>query len=144
MNQIRPWLYIGKYRETTDEHLLKSHQIGAMLQLAELVEQPGIVSLYLAVEDGEPLSPELLKAGIDFVKASKNDGRKILVSCGAGISRSASFAIASLKEIEQLNLLEAYREVKLHHRDSMPHPVLWKSLCGYFHEDISFAKMLRA
>ena len=45
MNKIRPWLYIGKYRETKNSFLLEAHQIGAMLQLAELVEHTGIISL---------------------------------------------------------------------------------------------------
>ena len=100
MNQIRPWLYIGKYRETRDYRLLTAHGITAMLLLAELVEHPGITSLYLAVEDGEPLPHEMLTKGVDFVKAQKAAGQTILVACGAGISRSASFAAAALKEMK--------------------------------------------
>ena len=60
MDKIRPWLYIGKYRETLDGRYLSAHNITAMLLLAELVEHPGITSLYLAVEDGEPLPSESL------------------------------------------------------------------------------------
>ncbi|MFZ4547704.1 MAG: hypothetical protein ACOYN4_09730 [Bacteroidales bacterium] len=86
MNQIRPWLFIGKYRETLDIELLKIHGIGSMLQLAELVEQPQIQSLYLAVDDGIALPYEMLKAGIEFIKTNQNEGRKVLVACGAGIS----------------------------------------------------------
>jgi protein-tyrosine phosphatase len=142
MNQIRPWLYIGKYRDTTDLLLLEAHQIGAMLQLAELVEHPGITSLYLPVDDGVPLPYPMLKKGVDFVKTQKDQGRKVLVSCGAGISRSATFAIAALKEIEGLNLSDAFREINLHHRETLPHPALWKSLCDYFREEISYSKML--
>jgi len=143
MNQIRPWLYIGKYRETRDFDLLKAHQIGAMLLLAELVEHPGIMSLYLAVEDGATISPQILKTGIEFVKSNKNAGRKTLVACGAGISRSATFAIASLKEIEQTSLLEAYHIVKQKHPETLPHPLLWKSLCGFFDENIPFFQILK-
>lgn len=142
MNQIRPWLCIGKYRETKDLFLLEFHQIGAMLQLAELVEHTGIISLYLPVEDGVPLPEPMLKKGIDFIKNQKDKGRKVMVSCGAGISRSTTFAIAALKEIEQLNLSDSYREIKLHHPETMPHPALWKSLCEYFNEEISYSKML--
>ena len=143
MNRIRPWLYIGKYQETTNQYLLTAHQIGAMLQLAQRVEQPGIVSLYLALNDGEPLSFELLSKGIEFVKRNQETERTILVACGAGISRSVAFAVASLKEIEQLTLLEAYREVKQHHPEAMPHPAIWLSLCQYYNEDVPFIKLLR-
>jgi protein-tyrosine phosphatase len=111
MNQIRLWLYIGKYSDTTNLSLLEFHQIGAMLQLAELVEHPGIISLYLNVDDGVSLPEPLLKEGIEFVKAQKGQGWKIMVSCGAGISRSTTFAIAVLKEIEQISLSESYREI---------------------------------
>ena len=141
MDQIRPWLYIGKYRETKDVFLLGYHQIGAMLQLAELVEHTGIISLYLPVEDGVSLPEPMLKEGIDFIKNQKDQGRKIMVSCGAGISRSTTFAIAALKEIEQLNLSDSFQEIKLHHPETMPHPALWKSLCEYYKEEISYSTM---
>jgi len=84
----------------------------------------------------------MLKKGIDFIKNQKDQGRKVMVSCGAGVSRSTSFAIAALKEMEQLNLSDSYREIKLHHPETMPHPALWKSLCKYFNEDISYSTML--
>ena len=142
MNQIRSWLYVGKYRETKDLFLLEFHQIGAMLQLAELVEHIGIISLYLPVEDGVFLPETMLKKGVDFIKTHKDQGRNVMVSCGAGISRSTSFAIAAIKEIEQLNLADSFREVKIRHHETMPHPLLWKSLCEYFREDISYSTML--
>lgn len=47
MNQIQPWLYIGKYRETRNLHLLQAHHIEIMFQMAELIEKPGIITLYL-------------------------------------------------------------------------------------------------
>jgi hypothetical protein len=143
MNQIRPWLFIGKYRETLDSGLLKINGINAMLQLAELVNQPEITCLYLAVEDGIPMPHEKLKTGIEFIKTNQNDGRRVLVACGAGISRSAAFAIASLKEVENLCLLEAYKAVKQHHPETLPHPAIWQSLCMYFDENVSFTELLK-
>ena len=142
MNRIRPWLYIGKYRETRNLSLLSRVKIDAALQLAELVEQPGIETLYLAVDDGVALSTELLQQGIAFIIANKDQGKRVLVSCGAGISRSTSFALAALKEVEELDLLEALQEVKRRHPDAMPHPALWQSLCEYYDEDIPFVDTL--
>ena len=51
MDEIRPWLYIGKYRDTLDKNYLEFNSIKAMLQLADPVEQKGINSLFLVVED---------------------------------------------------------------------------------------------
>jgi protein-tyrosine phosphatase len=141
MNQIRPWLYIGKYRETLDYQLLSAHNITAMLLLAELVEHPGITSLYLAVEDGEPLPGEMLAKGVEFVKVQKEAGQTVLVACGAGISRSTAFAVAALKEIENISLRQAIHIVKQAHPDSMPHFKLWQSLCDYYGEIIPWIEI---
>jgi protein-tyrosine phosphatase len=136
MYPIRPWLYIGKYRETCDPILLQEHGVTAMLQLAERVEQPGIVSLYLPVEDGQPLRPDLLQQGIEFVRTQQAQGRTTLVACGAGISRATTFALAAMKEAEGLDLREAWRQLRAKHPNAMPHPELWASLCAYYAEDV--------
>jgi hypothetical protein len=141
MNQIRPWLYIGKYRETKDYPYLTYHNIEAMLLLAEMVEHPGINSLYLPVEDGEPLPLDLLKQGLDFIEQQRNQGNIVLVACGAGISRSGAFTIAALKESENLTLLDAFQQVQRLHPDTMPHYRLWQSLCDYYGEDIPWTKL---
>ena len=67
----------------------------------------------------------------------------MLVACGAGISRSSTYAIASLKEIEDLGLLQAFHEVRALHTEALPHPELWKSLCAYYEEDVPFLTLLR-
>jgi protein-tyrosine phosphatase len=141
MDRIRPWLYIGKYRETLNHRLLAVNQIEAMLQLAELVEHPGIVSLYLPVEDFQPIPFDLLKQGVEFICAEKERGHRVLVACGAGINRSTAFTVAVLKEEERLSLLDAFRLVKQSHPEAMPHPPIWASLCEYYQENIPFDKL---
>ena len=104
MNEIRPWLCIGKYRETNDLYLLQEQEVQSMLLLAALVEQPDIQTLYLPVEDGELLPTHHLEQGVLFLKSMENSQQRTLVACGAGISRSATFCVAALKEIEGLDL----------------------------------------
>lgn len=142
MDRIRPWLYIGKYRDTLNRNLLAVNRIEAMLQLVELVEHPGIVSLYLPVEDFQPIPHDLLRQGIDFVQAQKQQEHRVLIACGAGINRSTVFAVASLKEEEGLSLLDTFRAVKQSHPEAMPHPPIWASLCEFYQEDISFEKLI--
>ena len=60
MDEIRPWLYIGKFRDTLSKSYLEAKSIQAMLQLAKKVEQPGITSLFLPVQDLEPIPLNLL------------------------------------------------------------------------------------
>ena len=134
MDAIRPWLFIGKYRDTRNDSLLDGFGVGAMLQLAEHVPHPRIATLYLEVEDGVPLRPALLLQGMTFVHEARRADQRILIACGAGISRSAAFAAAALKELEQVSLSEALRMVRSCHPEALPHPAIWKSLRSYYGE----------
>ena len=143
MDQIRPWLFIGAYRDTLNKSYLDFKSIRAMLQLAEKVEYPNIASLYLPVQDLAPLAEEHIRAGVDFIRQHKDNGVRILVACGAGINRSSAFSAAALKEEEGLTLFEAFREVKRYHPESMPHEPVWKSLCAYYGETIPYLDLMR-
>ena len=141
MNQIRPWLYIGNYRDTIDHALLADEGITAILQLAAYPIYPDSVNMFLPVEDGAPLPDHLLRVGLDFIRQHHAD-KKILVACAAGISRSATFCIAALHEVEQLSLADAYRAVKQARSIIIPHYALWDSMCGYFGEQTSYRQVV--
>jgi len=143
MDEIRPWLYIGKYRDTLDKNYLDFKSIKAMLQLADRVEQKGINSLFLPVEDTGPTSPALIKQGVDFILAEKGNEHKVLVACGAGINRSTAFCMAALKETEGLSLLGAFKEIKRRHPASMPHEPVWESFCKYYNESTPYLDIMR-
>ena len=143
MYRIRPWLYVGKFRETQNNDWLKQCEISAILQLADSVKQPAILSLYVPVEDGELLPFERLKSGVEFVRLAKAQSSNVLIACGAGISRSASFAVAALKEEEKLTLLDAFQQVLAQHPQARPHLALWQSLCEYYDEDVTYKDILK-
>ena len=143
MDEIRPWLYIGKYRDTLDKHYLEFKSIKAMLQLADQVEQKGINSLFLPVEDVSPTLPALIKQGVDFILAEKGKEHKVLVACGAGINRSTAFCMAAIKEVEGLSLLDAFKEIKKRHSASMPHEPVWESFCRYYNESTPYLDIMR-
>src|SRR5262245_35643436 len=138
MNRIRPWLYIGKYRDTLDGTLLQASGVGAMLLFVEDVHYPSIASLYLAIEDGVPLASHILQEGLAFIAQHKSEGRAVLIACGAGQSRSVTFGIAALKEEEGLTLMDALRAVAINYPDAEPHKVLWESLCRHYGEEIPY------
>ena len=142
MDEIRPWLFIGNYRDTLNNTYLGQKSIHAMLQLAEKVEIPNIVSLYLPVEDFAPLQHNLLRQGVDFIRRQKRDGNRILVACGAGINRSSAFCTAALKEEEDMSLFEAFKEVKKKHPESIPHEPVWESLCDYYNESTPYLDVM--
>jgi protein-tyrosine phosphatase len=136
MQQIRDWLYIGGYSETAHLWYLQLNGISAMLQLADYVPQPEMKILYLPVEDAAPLPAEKIKKGVEFILKQKAEGKKILLSCGAGVSRSVTFGIAALMETENHDIFDAYREILLHHDDADPHVELIISLASYYGKEL--------
>lgn len=144
MNQIRPWLYVGNRFDSEDSALLAQHGIGAILQLYTSVEQAGIIGLYVPVEDGYPLIPAVFALGVPFVREQKQLGRRVLIACGAGISRSATVAIAVLKEEERLSLEAAFHVVRQGNPRALPDQIHWESLCRQYGEDKSFWDLWQA
>lgn len=137
MHEIRDWLYIGKYSHTRELDYLNQVGITAMLQLAEHVPQPDIDTLYLDVDDGVPIPHEMIERGINYILEKKKANNKVLVACGAGISRSSAFALAALGEIEKRSLFDAYREVFKRYQDAQPHFALMMSLSLYYGKEIT-------
>lgn len=137
MHKIRDWLYIGKYRETTNRLLLDSYHIGAMLHLAEDVRHEGIETLYLGIDDGVPVKQDILKQGLDFLIEQKSQGKILLSACGAGISRSTTFAMGVLMHEENLDIWEAYQAILDHHPDALPAYPLVVSLGDYHQTPIT-------
>lgn len=137
MHKIRDWLYIGKYRETVNRALLNSYNIGAMLHLAEDVRHDGIETLYLGIDDGVPVKHEILKQGIDFLVDQKAQGKIVLSACGAGISRSTTFAMGVLMHEEKLDIWEAYQTVLDNHPAALPAYPLIISLGEYYQTPIA-------
>ena len=143
MDEIRPWLYIGKYKDALDKSSLDHKSIQAMLQLDESIEQTGIVSLYLPVADMGQTPHHLIKQGVEFILEEKKKGHNILVACGAGINRSPAFCAAALKEVEGLRLIDAYKDVKNKHFDAYPNELVWKSFCDYYNETTPYLDIMR-
>ena len=142
MYSIRPWLYIGKVRETSERTIMYTYQIGAILQLAHPAQRPGIESLYIPVDDGIPLPSTQLEQGVTFARAQKVAGHKLVIGCGAGISRSVTFTMAVLREEEGINLRDAYEQIVAVHPEAMPHYELLKSLGAYYNDPVTTKALL--
>jgi hypothetical protein len=142
MHSIRPWLYIGKVRETGDRSIMYAYQIGAILQLAYPAKHTGIKSLFIEVDDGVPLSTSALQQGVTFAQVQKAAGHKLVIACGAGISRSVTFTMAVMHEEEGIGLLDAFEQIVAIHPDAMPHYELLKSLGEYYNDPTATKALL--
>ena len=130
--KLRPWLYQGNYKDSTDLNALQQHEIGAILQFAVNAQHPGIETLYLPFNDGNPIPYEYIEQGINFVL--KHREQNVLVGCLAGISRSTTFSAGVLKASEGLTLKEALAYIRNKHPFAQPHPRVWRSMCNFYGE----------
>ncbi len=143
MYAVRPWLFVGKYRDTLNLSRLCVHHIKAMLELDEPEPHPGIHTLYVRTIDGAPFYKEDFRRGVEFILLEHQLGRNVLIASGAGISRAVAYTMAALKEAEDLPLLEAYELILERDPKALPHPVIWQSLCDLYNENIPYVKVLR-
>ncbi len=132
-NQITDSLYIGSAQLTTMSEKLKELSITSVLKLYESPpDWPAGFKVYnMPHPDGQPLSAERMARHIRFIANEIEAGRKVLVVCGAGISRSSTAVLAYLVSTG-MSLPDAYRLLKSRHPIANPNPVLWESLIKYF------------
>ena len=132
MNEVIDWLYVGPVQDAENYDLLKAAGIGAVLTLAWPIEHPDIAVKRVFFEDGEPIPDEVFYEALSFVRQQRRLGRKILIACSAGISRSPAIAIAVLHELESYPLVEAFRTVLGRVHIAQPRPETWSSLCRFY------------
>ncbi len=135
MYQIRDWLFVSGYALASDASVIQTQQIDAMLQLYKPFEIPGVESLYLQMVDGQPLSEATLMQALTFIKQQHQAENTLLITCGAGVSRSVTMATAALHIIEGLPLRAAYRAIRQAHPDALPDHVHWDALRTHFDAD---------
>ena len=136
MDWVAEGIAIGGKRDTTAPAALAAAGVEAVLQLhgPEPCDDafpftPRV--LQLRVLDGVPLPEEVVRESVTFIREQRSAGRRILVACGAGQSRSASLVAAYLCE-EGLTLEAAFTLLIEGRPRVLPHPALLRSLCKLY------------
>ena len=132
MNQVLDWLYVGSVKDAEDYTALQRAGIKAVLTLAWPIQHPDIAVKRVYFEDGEPIPDEVFYETLSFVRQQRRLGRKVLIACSAGVSRSPAIAIAVLHELEGYPLVEAFRTVLGKVRLAHPHQAIWNSVCRFY------------
>ena len=142
MNEVLEWLYVGAVQDAEDYEALKAAGIGAVLTLAWPITHPDdIVVERVFFEDGEPIPDEVFYQALSFVRRQRRQGRKILIACSAGVSRSPTIAIAVLHELVGYPLVEAFRTVLGRVHMAQPRAVTWSSLCRFYGQIVTPAEV---
>ncbi|NXI42659.1 DUS16 phosphatase, partial [Galbula dea] len=115
--RILPHLYLGCQRDVLNKELIQQNDIGYVLNASNTCPKPDFIPeshfLRVPVNDSfcEKILPWLDKS-VDFIEKAKASNGRVLVHCLAGISRSATIAIAYIMKRMDMSLDEAYRFVK--------------------------------
>ncbi|XP_075921457.1 dual specificity protein phosphatase 16-like isoform X2 [Petromyzon marinus] len=114
---ILPHLYLGSQADVLDKGLMSHNGITHVLNASNTCPRPDFVpeSCFLRVPVNDSYCEKILPwldRSVDFIEQVKVSDARVLVHCLAGISRSATVAIAYVMKSLGLGSDEAYRFVK--------------------------------
>lgn len=76
------------------------------------------------IRDGRINNPELFAKAVDVARKRYRQDGSVMISCAAGISRSATVAATILSAEENMNFDAAVAEIQKHRKRADPHPKL--------------------
>ncbi|XP_041705675.1 dual specificity protein phosphatase 8-like [Coregonus clupeaformis] len=115
--RILPHLYLGSQKDVLNKDLMVQNGITYVLNASNTCPKPDFISeshfMRIPVNDNycEKLLPWLEKTN-EFIDKAKVSNCRVIVHCLAGISRSATIAIAYIMKTMRLSSDDAYRFVK--------------------------------
>lgn len=115
--RILPHLYLGCQRDVLNKELMLQNNIAYVLNASNTCPKPDFIpeSHFLRVPVNDSFCEKILPwldRSVEFIEKAKASNACVLVHCLAGISRSATIAIAYIMKRMDMSLDEAYRFVK--------------------------------
>lgn len=110
------YLFVGGAEAAQNIEWLQANQISHVLNVAQeiceinedIYVHLNIQRLWLKIEDHSEYNiKQHFDQALAFIALARNNGGKVLVHCAAGVSRSATIAIAALMCLESMALKEA-------------------------------------
>jgi histidinol-phosphate aminotransferase len=135
MSFITPMVAIGDLGAALDHRLIRTGKIEAVLSMAP-VDLRGVVThhLRLDVVDRGPLPFHTITTAVAFIDGHVRQGRRVLLHCEMGISRSPSLAVCYMHELQGMTIDEALAHVKSIRPRADPHPDLMGSIRAYYRQ----------
>ncbi|MEH6473150.1 MAG: dual specificity protein phosphatase [Halopseudomonas sp.] len=137
MHLVTPLLAIGSRDDAANPELLQRFEIDAVLSLepVRLLKQVSC-QMILRVQDRIALPDATIEQAIDFLQLQIRQGRRVLVHCQMGISRSPALVLAYLQQHPcdsfcDLTLAQAQTRLQQIRPQAEPHPALIESLQRY-------------
>ncbi|XP_011310348.1 dual specificity protein phosphatase 10 isoform X2 [Fopius arisanus] len=116
-SRVLPFLYLGNGRDAADLQLLRAlgatRVLNVTSQLPGYHEARGITYRQIpATDSGHQNLKQYFEEAFDFIEEARKAGSSVLVHCQAGVSRSATIAIAYIMRHKGLSMVDAYKLVK--------------------------------
>eukprot|EP01120_Amphizonella_sp_Union-15-10_P010402 TRINITY_DN414_c0_g1_i1.p1 TRINITY_DN414_c0_g1~~TRINITY_DN414_c0_g1_i1.p1 ORF type:complete len:169 (+),score=17.97 TRINITY_DN414_c0_g1_i1:68-574(+) len=108
------FLYVGSRGAASNEELLKDHGITHILNVSGSQQRfPGkFTYMNLTLVDKPDFNiSEFFNEASEFIETARKQGKKILVHCTGGVSRSPTIALAYLVISRNLSLKDALMEI---------------------------------
>lgn len=128
MDFVAPSLAVGSFAEAASQSYRLAHGIEAVLSLVEVDFRLGEQHATLPLRDGERLPAATVAAAVAFIDHQLRAGRKVLVHCQMGLSRSPAIAAAYLCACSGMRIGPALDWVCRQRVGAAPHPRLVESL----------------
>ena len=125
-NEIIDNIYVGNYRTASDAELLIKEGITHILNCANglknFFENDNIFKyLYMPIYDSESQKlDKYLEQTNSFIKEGSENGNKILIHCGSGISRSSTLCLMYMIMEKNYKFSDAYTLIKQKRKCVLP------------------------
>lgn len=143
MDFVTPMVAVGAMSDALDDLGLQAKRIGAALSLSPVALDVAVAHhCLLEIKDRVALPHEAIAAAVAFIAEQVREGRRVLIHCEMGVSRSPSLAICYLHECCGMSIETAIGHVKSVRPSADPHPALIASIREYYgqcHEDAAWA-----
>ncbi|MCW2284110.1 histidinol-phosphate aminotransferase [Rhodoblastus acidophilus] len=136
MDFVTERVAIGDASEAEGE-ALRRNGIGAVLSLTRLEAPLPLPHAAIELVDRQALSGDDIRAATHFIKTQVDAGRRVLVHCFAGVSRSPAMTLCYLHEHMGFSLDDALARVKTARALADPHPALLASIRAHYGQDVA-------
>lgn len=140
MSKITDHLFIGSLDDAFNDEFLDSNGITCIVNVASELNIPERVRhqyLWLGVDDDSETDDitRILPKTLNYITSNIDSGRKVLIHCLEGKSRSVCVGLAYLSLVQCIDPLNALRKVQASRPCAIPWP-------RYFEQTTSYITML--
>jgi histidinol-phosphate aminotransferase len=138
MHFVTDMVAVGDAHDVSSIDGLSRQRIGAVLSL-ERVDHPPIPVPHVLIEvsDKQALAGNEIMAAVHFVQYHVGAGRRVLVHCRSGISRSPALIACYLHEYEGWSIDEALTRVKIARPQADPHQALVAAIRAHYGRNVA-------